>query len=53
MISSLYEAFAAGGEVDTEGVSRALKGSPPISVTMRERIAALRQWASGRCVPAG
>ncbi|MFB3431086.1 MAG: AAA family ATPase [Phycisphaerales bacterium] len=53
VISALFEAFAAGGEVNTEGVSLALKGSPPISVTMHERIAALRGWASGRCVPAG
>ncbi|MFK7960382.1 MAG: AAA family ATPase [Phycisphaerales bacterium] len=26
--------------------------SPPLSVTMRERINALRAWAEGRCVPA-
>lgn len=53
VVSALYEAFAAGGELGTEGVSAALLGSPPISVTMRERISALRSWAEGRCVPAG
>lgn len=53
VVSAMYNAFAAGAQVDTEGVAEALRGSPPISVTMRERIGALRSWAEGRCVPAG
>jgi hypothetical protein len=30
----------------------ALKASPPLSVTMAEKITALREWADGRCVAA-
>ena len=30
----------------------ALAGSPPLAVTMAERIAGLRAWAKNRCVPA-
>jgi len=33
-------------------VVQALKQSPPLSVTMAEHVAGLRQWAEGRCVPA-
>jgi len=33
-------------------VLEALRTSPPLSVTMAERVAALREWAEGRCVPA-
>lgn len=30
-----------------------LQTSPPLSVTMAEKVAVLRRWARGRCVPAG
>lgn len=53
IVSALYEAFASSREPDTDTVSDCLRGSPPISITMRERINALRTWAEGRCVPAG
>jgi hypothetical protein len=36
----------------TEHVVTALKTSPPLSVTMSEKVAELRAWAHGRCVPA-
>ncbi len=52
VVASLHNAFADQAEVDTQRVVAALKASPPLSVTMRERIAALRHWARGRCVPA-
>ena len=50
--SSMYEAFAAKGPLKTSHVLNALKGSPPLSVTMAERVAELRAWAAERCVPA-
>lgn len=53
--SALHEAFSAkagGGELTTDLLVRTLEGSPPLSVTMGERIARLRRWAQGRCVPA-
>jgi SpoVK/Ycf46/Vps4 family AAA+-type ATPase len=52
VMSALHEAFSAGGELSTELIERCLKGSPPLSVTMSERIHQLREWAKGRCVPA-
>ena len=52
ILSALHDGFAAGKEIDTARIQRALAASPPLSVTMAERIAALRVWADGRCVPA-
>jgi ATP-dependent 26S proteasome regulatory subunit len=52
IISALCEAFSKGQELETSHIQRAIKKSPPLSVTMSERIEALREWASGRCVPA-
>jgi SpoVK/Ycf46/Vps4 family AAA+-type ATPase len=52
IVAALYQAFEKRSGLDTAGVLQALQDSPPLSVTMAERIAALRQWARGRCVPA-
>jgi SpoVK/Ycf46/Vps4 family AAA+-type ATPase len=52
VIAGLHEAYAAQAELTTEHVLQALASSPPLSVTMAERVAALRAWAQGRCVPA-
>jgi SpoVK/Ycf46/Vps4 family AAA+-type ATPase len=52
VIAGMHEAFAARTEVTTGHVLEALKGSPPLSVTMAERVADLRAWARGRCVGA-
>jgi len=52
ILSAKHEAHAAGEPLGTAHVERALRTSPPLSVTMRERILALRAWADGRCVPA-
>ncbi len=48
----LHEAFAAKTELTAQIILDVLAKSPPISVTMRERIDGLRAWARGRCVPA-
>ncbi len=50
--TSIYNAFARGSLLSTQMVIDALRSSPPLSVTMGERMAALRAWAAGRCVPA-
>ena len=34
-------------------VSVAIAAAVPLSVTMAEKVAALRRWAEGRAVPAG
>ena len=52
VISALHEAYAQKSDIDTEHVVAAVKGSPPLSATMAEKVAALRRWAKGRCVPA-
>ena len=52
IVSGLHDAFAEGGELTTQRIVSALEASPPLSVTMAERVAWVRQWAQGRCVPA-
>jgi SpoVK/Ycf46/Vps4 family AAA+-type ATPase len=52
ILAALHTAFAARTELTTRHVLEALATSPPISVTMAERVAALREWARGRCVGA-
>ncbi len=52
VISALHEAFSRGSDLDTELLVSAIEHSPPLSVTMRERIADLYEWAEGRVVKA-
>lgn len=52
IIAAMHDAFADKTEVDTQRVVQAIENSPPLSVTMAERIADLRDWAKDRCVPA-
>ncbi|HYE63276.1 MAG TPA: AAA family ATPase [Phycisphaerales bacterium] len=52
VIAALHEAFSSGGTMTTESLMKCIRESPPLSVTMGERIAALRAWSQGRCVPA-
>jgi ATP-dependent 26S proteasome regulatory subunit len=52
IISALFDAFFAKAELATAHILTALRGSPPLSVTMAESVSALRAWATDRCVPA-
>lgn len=52
VISALHEAFADRKGITTERILSVLKASPPLSVTLAERVECLRDWARGRCVPA-
>ena len=52
VIAALHEAFPERAQLTTQRLIDALQGSPPLSVTMAERVDALRAWARGRCVPA-
>lgn len=52
VVSARYAAASRNGKVDTEALRRALDGTVPLSITMAESLAALRAWASERCVPA-
>ncbi len=52
VVAGLHAAYAERRALCTDDVRRAAAESPPLSVTMAERVAALRAWAAGRCVPA-
>lgn len=52
VISALHEAFSGGRDLDTDLLAEAVAKSPPLSVTMRESVAALYEWAQGRVVRA-
>lgn len=52
IVSALYDAFEGNGLLRTSDILAALRRSPPLSVTMAEKVQTLRAWAEGRCVPA-
>jgi len=52
VLSALHEAFAKNTDLKTNLILSALQTSPPLSVTMAEKVESLRAWAKGRCVPA-
>lgn len=51
VLSGLYSAFSLEQELSTEILLREIEGTQPLSVTLREKVQALRQWASSRAVP--
>jgi AAA+ superfamily predicted ATPase len=52
ILSAMHNAFARKVDLSTAVIIEALNNSPPLSVTMAEKVAALREWSEGRCVPA-
>jgi SpoVK/Ycf46/Vps4 family AAA+-type ATPase len=52
IISGLYTAFAAKQQLSTQILLGELSATQPLSVTRREDIAAIREWARTRAVPA-
>jgi SpoVK/Ycf46/Vps4 family AAA+-type ATPase len=52
IISGLHDAFSSKTELSTPVLLKALRASPPLSVTMSERMTALREWSKDRCAPA-
>jgi hypothetical protein len=50
--SSLYSAFAQKAPLSTEMVLKEIQSTYPLSVTMKEKVEALRAWAQQRAVPA-
>jgi AAA+ superfamily predicted ATPase len=52
IVAALFDAFAAHTDLTSAGIRQAMEHSPPLSVTMHEKVAALRAWAQNRCVPA-
>jgi hypothetical protein len=52
IIAACYDAHAAGVALAPVHVRASLRASTPLSVTMAERIAQLREWARTRCLDA-
>ncbi|QQR91634.1 MAG: AAA family ATPase [Myxococcales bacterium] len=52
IVSALYTAFSEQRPLDTELIHSEIKSTQPLSVTMSEKISALRNWAKGRAAPA-
>ena len=53
VVSALYTAFSRQEELTTEAIVEEIELTKPLSVTMAERIGALRAWARDRAVFAG
>ena len=53
VVGGLYTAFSNAETLETHHVLGELGATKPLSVTMREKIDALRAWAKDRAVPAG
>lgn len=49
VVEALYDAFDKDRDITTEDILKAARASVPLSMTMREKIAYLRDWASTRC----
>ncbi|HZE95563.1 MAG TPA: AAA family ATPase [Planctomycetota bacterium] len=49
VLSGMHQAFSRGQKMETPDILQALRLSPPLSVTMKERVDGLRDWARGRC----
>ncbi len=52
IVSALYTAFSQKQLLSTEILLAELRATHPLSVTRAEEIAAIRDWANGRAVPA-
>lgn len=52
IVAGLYTAFAEKGDLDQQTLLAELESAVPLSVTLAERVEALRRWARGRAVPA-
>lgn len=52
VVSAMYAAFADGKELNQSLLLAEAKNTQPLSTLMAERVAQLRAWAAGRCVPA-
>ena len=53
VVSAIYTAHAEGRQPGARDVLTEIRGTRPLSRVMAERIAALREWARDRTVPAG
>jgi SpoVK/Ycf46/Vps4 family AAA+-type ATPase len=52
IVAGLYTAFAEKADLDQQTLLAEIDSAVPLSVTLAERVEALRSWARGRAVPA-
>jgi len=52
VVSALHQAYSDKVGLSTERIISAVEASPPLTVTLAEKVQCLRSWAEGRCVPA-
>jgi SpoVK/Ycf46/Vps4 family AAA+-type ATPase len=52
VVSALYAVHGNGGSMNSDHILEEISRTQPLSVVMAEKIATLRQWATGRTVPA-
>ncbi len=52
VVSALYSAFADHGDLTTAMLLAEIKATSPLSRTMADKIAALREWARDKTVSA-
>jgi len=52
IISALYSAFSGTGNLTTELILEEIQNTKPLSITMSEKVEALREWAKERTIPA-
>ncbi len=52
VVSALYTAFSGEGRLDTGALQDEVARTRPLSVTMAEKVRAMREWAAGRTVGA-
>jgi SpoVK/Ycf46/Vps4 family AAA+-type ATPase len=52
IVAALYEAHAEKKTLNTDLIEQELRRTKPLSVVMGEKVAALREWARDRTVPA-
>ena len=52
IVDALYTAFSQHAVIDTSAIETEVRATKPLSVTMSERVQALRSWAHERAVPA-
>ena len=53
IVAGLYTAFSQKQQLSTEVLLAEIQATQPLSVTRAEEIAAIRDWARNRAVPAG
>ncbi|MGI9237710.1 MAG: AAA family ATPase [Woeseiaceae bacterium] len=51
VVSALYAAHAKGQPLSNAHILEEIAHTRPLSIVMRERISAMREWAAGRTVP--